>query len=368
VLAQAHGLMLWRLRATHELGTIDLLAEGRVDTLEQARVLASDLGAFSVAAVVDVQLAAGYHLLGRADDATTAGDRAATAGRRLRVGGIEKAGTCLAVLGHALRRDRAALDRAAVEAERIVEGEGGWLASLSGDGRGSYALLSEDRPGSVRALERAAAIGRSAPRLPSPWWGLWALLRAVRSADAREALREVAEVPVSGHNAMMCGYAEAVLLGRADQAAAASNTFNRANAAATPGWWGHLGRRLAAEAALADGWGDPVEWLSAAATFFDGFPAAPVASACRSLLRRAGVPVPRRPTGMSAELADRGITAREAEVLALLGEGLSNRDVAARLYLSPRTVEKHVENLSRKLGTRSGGGLVAYAATLPRPR
>ena len=151
-------------------------------------------------------------------------------------------------------------------------------------------------------------MGRSGERLPSPWWGLWALLRALEGGDAREALREVDAVPVTAHNTMMCGYAEAVLLGQAGRAAAADSTFAAAEAAATPGWWGYLGRRLAAEAALGDGWGDPARWLSGAAVFFDDFPAAPVASACRSLLRRVGAPVPRRPTGVAAPLADLGIT------------------------------------------------------------
>jgi len=45
------------------------------------------------------------------------------------------------------------------------------------------------------------------------------------------------------------------------------------------------------------------------------------------------------------------ITPREHEVLVLLGEGLTARAVARRLGLSPRTVNKHQENLYRKLGT-----------------
>lgn len=365
--AQENGLALWQLRATHELGTIDMLTDGRIDTLERARGLAAEAGALTVSAVIDLQLAGGYHLLGRDGDAGVCGGRAAQVGRQLRVAGIERAGTCLATLEHALHGDRAALERAISAAERVADGDGGWLSSLWGDGRASRAMLTEDRTGAIRALERAAAVGRSAARLPSPWWGLWALMRALRGADAQEALREVAQVPVSGHNAMMCGYTEAVLLGRAGHSAAASVAFDAADAAATPGWWGHLGRRVVAEAALEDGWGDPVGWLSAAAVFFDGFPAAPVASACRSLLRRAGAPVARRLGGVPAELAERGVTAREAEILTLLGEGLSNRDVATRLYLSPRTVEKHVENLGRKIGAGSRSGLVAYAAARPRP-
>jgi DNA-binding NarL/FixJ family response regulator len=54
-----------------------------------------------------------------------------------------------------------------------------------------------------------------------------------------------------------------------------------------------------------------------------------------------------------------GITDREADVLRLVAGGLANKQIAARLHLSPRTVEKHVESLLRKTGARSRTGLVA---------
>jgi DNA-binding NarL/FixJ family response regulator len=50
------------------------------------------------------------------------------------------------------------------------------------------------------------------------------------------------------------------------------------------------------------------------------------------------------------------------EVLRLLAEGLSNKDIAARLYLSPRTVERHVANLADKAGVGGRSQLVAFAA------
>ena len=47
-----------------------------------------------------------------------------------------------------------------------------------------------------------------------------------------------------------------------------------------------------------------------------------------------------------------GITAREAEVLGLLGRGMSNREIAAQLHLSVSTVERHLATVYRKLGLR----------------
>jgi DNA-binding NarL/FixJ family response regulator len=57
-----------------------------------------------------------------------------------------------------------------------------------------------------------------------------------------------------------------------------------------------------------------------------------------------------------------GITAREADVLRLVADGLANKQIAAWLHLSPRTVEKHVESLLRKTGARSRTGLAAAAS------
>jgi DNA-binding NarL/FixJ family response regulator len=60
-----------------------------------------------------------------------------------------------------------------------------------------------------------------------------------------------------------------------------------------------------------------------------------------------------RPVGSEARSDLPGVSAREEEVLALLADGLTDREIAERLGISPRTVETHVGSLLNKLGVRN---------------
>ena len=57
-----------------------------------------------------------------------------------------------------------------------------------------------------------------------------------------------------------------------------------------------------------------------------------------------------------------GLSPREAEISRLIGDGLGNRDIGERLFLSPRTVEKHVEHVMNKLGLDSRAAIAAWQA------
>lgn len=72
-----------------------------------------------------------------------------------------------------------------------------------------------------------------------------------------------------------------------------------------------------------------------------------------------------RPAGQRSSGSRRGATdalsAREVEVLALLASGMTNAEIADRLFLSCRTVESHRAALQRKLGVRSRAELARVA-------
>jgi len=60
------------------------------------------------------------------------------------------------------------------------------------------------------------------------------------------------------------------------------------------------------------------------------------------------------------------LSPRELEVGALIVEGLNNKQIAARLFLSERTAENHVKNILDKLGFGSRAQIAAWIAARPR--
>jgi non-specific serine/threonine protein kinase len=61
------------------------------------------------------------------------------------------------------------------------------------------------------------------------------------------------------------------------------------------------------------------------------------------------------------------LTRRQEEVADLVTQGLTDREIAARLVISPRTAESHVEQILARLGFRSRAEIAAWAATRDRP-
>ena len=109
--------------------------------------------------------------------------------------------------------------------------------------------------------------------------------------------------------------------------------------------------------------GDESNMRSAHATF-DRFGARPDAALAVNALREAGASrIPRGPRTETRSNAA-GLTSREQDVLALLVQGQTNKEIAERLYLSPRTVGHHVSAILAKLEIESREEAAARSAAL----
>ena len=351
------GLPFWRLRALHELGTIELLDHVGTTRLTQARETAAELGALGTAAVLDLQLAAAADSRFDPDRAAAHARYALDISERLGLHGVRAKALYFLAESSALRPDREMTEHYIALTLAAAPDDTALAAFCWGGCRGVAALLDGDRAAALAALDISAGILRNSTNAePANFRSLWPLLLAVTGDDRAPAA--IAEIRASGIAAFFChrgllGYAEAILAGQAGDRDRAASLAAAAGAELTRfRGWADLGRMCAAEAAVRDGWGDPHRWLTEARQFF-------AAGGYGRLARRCGALLGRLPPGDWA--AGAGVTRREAEVLRLIAEGLSNQEIAARLYLSRRTVEKHVESLLRKSGASSRTQLLAIA-------
>jgi DNA-binding NarL/FixJ family response regulator len=107
--------------------------------------------------------------------------------------------------------------------------------------------------------------------------------------------------------------------------------------------------------------GDPSELIAAIDAIRKGN--AYVAEEVRFAMDRHGGPnETREPT--AAIISPVTLTRRERQILGMIPHGVTNRDIATRLGISPLTARKHRENLMRKLDLHSGAELTAYAVRL----
>lgn len=140
----------------------------------------------------------------------------------------------------------------------------------------------------------------------------------------------------------------------------ARSLAGEASAAATR--WREIGAPF--EAALADFDGDDTTLRTAAIEALDGLGATATADRCRLELRSRGITrLPARPRA-STRANPAGLTNRQLEVARLVADGLTNAELAERLYISAKTADHHVSAVLAKLGLSSRREIAGLADTL----
>ncbi|MFD3606752.1 helix-turn-helix transcriptional regulator [Streptomyces atroolivaceus] len=369
-LSTEHSLPLWRVEALVRLGVNSFMRTGDAARLHSARAAAAELGSLLLAQTVDGLLAMNAVMCARWDEAEEITGRSVEASARIGNHGAHRY-LLLAGAAAAAHRGRRRETERSLAAFRRAGGDRSALVPLRLGFCGAIgALLEEDRPRALAELDAALAWERDHPSYYylSGRYGLRPLLRVLAGESARGEYEEVAAAPGAAlaWNRQFLELAEAVLLGREGDPAGAARrmTAFHARSAAFP-VARHLGLRLVADPALADGWGEPVLWLRTAEEYFHGAGVQSAASACRAALRQAGVSVTQHRGGrerIPPPLRTNGVTPREYEVFVLLAERPGNQQIAQRLSISPRTVEKHLASLLSKTGRANRTALCEFAA------
>ncbi|SFT46315.1 regulatory protein, luxR family [Actinopolyspora lacussalsi subsp. righensis] len=222
-------------------------------------------------------------------------------------------------------------------------------------------LLRGDPPGAVNAADHAVRVVRR----KGIW--IWAneLLPNAVAAYARLDRGTEAEQLIDEFTAATANR-RSPLIAPATAAARAFHCESAGRFAGAAEWWetaragyaalpqpysAALARERVVAHQLRSGDDSAATRMSEVIDSFERLGASRDAARCRQLLRDSGVPPPssrRGRRGYGAELSP-----RERDVARLVGLGNTNREIAALLFLSPRTVEQHVAKVIRKLGVTS---------------
>ena len=258
----------------------------------------------------------------------------------------------------ACRGDWAAADGHAQAAEQAARTFGGFAAILAASARGILGVARDDPEEVLCGAALALAVPRIDRYHPAAFWWrpaqVWALIRTGHLGEAEAILAAIEDRAGRGGSAALAQAAWlrgslAMAGGDLDQA---DEVLGNARCACPDDplafHRGLLDLQHGRCLRLLQRHGAAVDAARAAHKVFSGLGARPFLRASEAELAGAGL---RPRSGGDSGLP--GLTVQELRVARLVASGLSNREAAAQLYLSPKTVEYHLAHAFTKLGVRS---------------
>jgi DNA-binding CsgD family transcriptional regulator len=358
--AEAAGRTQAQLRAVVQLGKVELFAGERPQRLHEAVELAKHAGSLVELAWAQENLAIALATHGDLAAAVAVLDDAIARCRPLH---LDQLAYLLASRAMTATFSSETAEEGLAEAEAMAPTPDLLLQTAAM--RGDIALRAGRWDDAIHWLERSGELARAMPGvvpMSSICWLPWALAAAGRPDDAACALAEARATPDLARF-----YTRPVLVAAAEALLAGDGDGVDAVLASAPGPMPLeiASMRVVGAAVL----GAPVgpRWLREALDIYESAGASLEADRVRRALREAGGALPRRRRAtpqLPSELERAGVTAREAEVLKLIGTGLPNAEIAQHLYISVRTVEAHVSSLLSKLGARNRGELTVRSASV----
>ncbi len=276
-----------------------------------------------------------------ADTTLTEAVRLWTMGRR-----TQKAGALVRLAELRIRQGR--FDEAAT----LLDGQADPEADLP---RAALHLARSETALALDVLEHALRRSEPAGSECLPLFGLLVDARLAAGEDVEETIAAMAECAAAAPTP----YARGMLAhargraGHGDAPASLRDAFDLFTEAQLP-WESALCRLDLARACMPGSPEVAIAHARAALDEFERLQSGRYAGEAAAVLRQLGERVaPPRTSGQP-------LTKREVEVAELLGEGLSNPEIAGRLFISRKTVEHHVGNILLKLGLRNRAEVAAY--------
>jgi DNA-binding NarL/FixJ family response regulator len=351
------GLTAERIRGLVSLAELELMNGDRPQRMHEAVEVAREAGALVEQVWAQLNLSIALSVQGDPDAGAALAEEAAEHCRRHRLDLLPF--VLMARLGAAHIRGDPDFEALLAEARRMGGGSTDAIVHTCGIAADHHLHLGEFDEAIAELQRVVEALTNEPGTLPSdaPAYLALALLARGREDDAGPALALARELPSTERwrpSTVVMAVCDALL---AHDAAAVDAAL--ANVSMRMPFDLAICRVVAAE--VFDG-PERARWLREALDLYEAHGGNLAVDRIRGLLREAGATVPRRRNKdvLSPHLIGAGVTRREAEVLALVAEGLSNAAIAERLYLSVRTVESHVSSLLSKLGATSRADLGAY--------